>query len=51
MSFDNLTLTGLLFTLSYIVLLVMFRKPKSVSGRNGSILTEHFINKAIRYRN
>ena len=50
MSFDNLTLTCLLVTLSYIVLLVMFSKTKLTSSRNMSPLTDRFINKAIRYR-
>ena len=50
MTFDNLTLIGVFFILPYIFMLVVFSKTKSVSRRNTTPITDHFINKAIQYR-
>ena len=48
MTFDNLTLIGVLFVLFYIVVLMMFSKTKSASKHRA--ITDQFINKAIQYR-
>ncbi len=49
MYFDNLTLTGLLVTLPYIVMLRYFAKAKSTSGKKETFVFDYLEKEACRH--
>ncbi len=49
MYFDNLSLTGLLVTLPYVVMLWHFSKAKSTSGKKKILMFDYLENEACRH--
>lgn len=49
MYFDNLTLTGLLITLPYVVMLFMFGKEKSTRKQQETFVLDYSDEESYRY--
>lgn len=49
MTFDNLTITGVLFTLPYIALLIAFGRRKAISKRDTKTVAWRFADEPYRY--